>query len=426
MLPHLHDLHKLYGPVVRVRPNMLHFSKRAAYMDIYKMGTTLTKDPWFYNCFNLPESSFGFLDPRKHRERKEILNPFFHRKAILKLEHVLQETVDHLVDRLGSTPDVPIDCYYAFRAAAMDVITSYFFGQTLGCLDTPGFTHELLVSVSTLIKSFWISKWFPIIGIVLSRLPEWVVVKMDPRLRITFDMRDMLARQIDNFMSNPAAASSNEKHQRPSRNSLLNESQLLVQAGSDTIGIASYVGLFHALNTPRVYRALRAELDAALPDKEQSYTLRQLEELPYLTAYIKEALRVAQGIVSPLPRIAQRDMIIGGYPVPKGTSVAMAAPFVHNDPDIFESPEEFRPERWLTPESAELENSIVAFSRGARQCLGINLAWAEMYLIFGNVFRRLDFEMHNTSIEDFSHTKDFFSPVLRGRHLHALVRPRKE
>lgn len=172
---------------------------------------------------------------------------------------------------------------------------------------------------------------------------------MDPRLRITFDMRDMLARQIDNFMSNPAAASSvdhevvyshllnpqNEKHQRPSRNSLLNESQLLVQAGSDTvrsslcmpthlnlccpqIGIASYVGLFHTLNTPRVYRALRAELDAALPDKEQSYTLGQLEELPYLTAYIKESLRVAQGIVSPLPRIAQKDMIIGGYPVPKG------------------------------------------------------------------------------------------------------------
>lgn len=92
----------------------------------------------------------------------------------------------------------------------------------------------------------------------------------------------------------------------------------------------------------------------------------------------------------------------------------MAAPFVHNDPDIFENPEEFRPERWLTPESVELENSIVAFSRGARQCLGKeykflhylekmiyllfshSLAWAEMYLIFGNVFRRLDFEMHNT------------------------------
>jgi cytochrome P450 len=61
---------------------------------------------------------------------------------------------------------------------------------------------------------------------------------------------------------------------------------------------------------------------------------------------------------------------------------------VHQNASIFPEPAKFVPERWL--ESPELDNWLVAFSRGPRMCLGINLAWAELRLGLAHVFRKFD------------------------------------
>lgn len=87
----------------------------------------------------------------------------------------------------------------------------------------------------------------------------------------------------------------------------------------------------------------------------------------------------------------------------------MGATIVHRNPDIFPEPFVFSPERWLQEDSHELEKYLVAFSKGPRSCLGIkcvmfsdwvflkrphcfmiaSLAWCELYLIFGNLFRKI-------------------------------------
>ncbi|KAF8997689.1 hypothetical protein BDZ89DRAFT_1148423 [Hymenopellis radicata] len=46
---HVEELHRIYGPVVRVRPNELHFSTPAVYFAIYPPTSGFTKDPFFYN-----------------------------------------------------------------------------------------------------------------------------------------------------------------------------------------------------------------------------------------------------------------------------------------------------------------------------------------------------------------------------------------
>lgn len=72
--------------------------------------------------------------------------------------------------------------------------------------------------------------------------------------------------------------------------------------------------------------------------------------------------------------------------------------FPHNDPSIFTDPTSFSPERWLVSpkETAELEQFLVPFSHGPRACLGRPLAYAELFLAFANVFRRIDLEMVDT------------------------------
>lgn len=91
----------------------------------------------------------------------------------------------------------------------------------------------------------------------------------------------------------------------------------------------------------------------------------------------------------------------------------MGATILHKNPDVFPEPMSFRPERWLKDDSAELEKYLVSFSKGPRSCLGIkyvilpkvmsaflskiSLAWCELYLIIGTVFRKLNLVPDNAS-----------------------------
>jgi len=97
---------------------------------------------------------------------------------------------------------------------------------------------------------------------------------------------------------------------------------------------------------------------------------------------------------------------------------------VHRNPDIFPEPEIFSPERWLQSGSQNLDKYLVAFSRGPRSCLGINLAWCELYLIFGNVFRKIQLEMDDAVTVDNVRFRDYFAPIYRGKHVHAHVKQR--
>lgn len=59
---------------------------------------------------------------------------------------------------------------------------------------------------------------------------------------------------------------------------------------------------------------------------------------------------------------------------------------MHYDESVFPDPTSFRPERWL--ENPRLDKYLIAFSRGSRQCIGINLAYAEIYLGLATIFGR--------------------------------------
>ena len=71
----------------------LHFSEPSAYFDIYAQGSTVTKDPRLYAAFSLEGSIVTLLDPAKSRSRREMMHPFFSRRAVLNLENVIQTKV---------------------------------------------------------------------------------------------------------------------------------------------------------------------------------------------------------------------------------------------------------------------------------------------------------------------------------------------
>jgi cytochrome P450 len=91
------------------------------------------------------------------------------------------------------------------------------------------------------------------------------------------------------------------------------------------------------------------------------------------------------------------------------------------DPVHFPDPETFRPERWLGSDASQLENKLVTFSRGPRSCIGINLAYAELYLNFAYVFRKFDMKLYRTTKETME-WKDNFVVTTKGHLKVTLIK----
>lgn len=113
--------------ILTVPRHKLHFNDPRAFDEIYAAGSKFTKEPYFYGAFNEPESSFGYLDAKQAKQRKDIVRPLFSRRAILKLEGVIQTTV-----RLCVSPFPSADLYIARTGRQTSVCTAHAHGEPAG------------------------------------------------------------------------------------------------------------------------------------------------------------------------------------------------------------------------------------------------------------------------------------------------------
>ena len=164
-------------------------------------------------------------------------------------------------------------------------------------------------------------------------------------------------------------------------------------AGTLTTSWALSVATYHLLASPRILAKLKTEFKLAIHDPDVPVELSMLDNLPYLHDVVQEAIRLSYGVASRLQRISPETSMIFTDPktrkqwvIPPSTPVSMTSVLVHQDESIFSDAHSFIPERWI--ENRRLDRYLVSFAKGSRQCLGINLAYAEMYLCLAAIFRR--------------------------------------
>jgi len=209
---------------------------------------------------------------------------------------------------------------------------------------------------------------------------------------------------------------------------LSQEGQTIVGAGTETTAWAMSVITYHVLANPTVMRQLQEEIRGVM--SEEKATCNQLEKLPYFSAVISEGLRLSYGVTTHLQRVSPDQVLkFQDWDIPPGVSfpahfeyklmpsqtpVGMTSVLIHLNPIVFPSPHEFKPERWL--ENPRLSRYLVSFSKGSRQCLGMNLAYAEIYLCLANLFYSFpDARLHETTKEDVEIQADNYMPKASGR-----------
>ncbi|KAF2195904.1 cytochrome P450 monooxygenase-like protein [Zopfia rhizophila CBS 207.26] len=437
----LEELHAQYGDVVRVGPNELHFSNPQAYHDIYNNKNRWDKERQLYRSFNEDRSSFGFLTYKESKERKDVLNRSFSPAAIELAETLIVDKIKALCAAFArqSGASQSSDLFWAFRCMTMDIVTSLCFGRSVDAINEPDFKAPIIEAMDASLPIFIRFKYSDIYKNMILKCPPRLSKIISPATAGLVDLQQLLLEQINDLSQNPENlkrlphnmtiyhrlmdAEAYRSKTVPSAGSLYEEAQALMFAGTDTTGNALMVGTYHLLKQPEKLLKLKAELLAAWPSLagQEEPKCRDLENLQYLNAVIKESLRLSSGVVSGLLRVVPpTGATICGVTVPPGTIVSCGSTFVHYNAEIFPQPDAFHPERWLT--SLELDNWFVPFSKGPRMCLGMSLAWTELRLTFAHVFRKFDLSLADP-VPSGLPFRDTFLPFYHGTHLRANIQP---
>ena len=206
---------------------------------------------------------------------------------------------------------------------------------------------------------------------------------------------------------------------------LQDEAQTVMGAGTVTTAHILALATFYILDNPAILEKLQSELATILDEKSNpSPRWQQLEQLPYLSAVITEALRIGYGVPTRLQRLFPDDVIqYRDYAIPTMTPISMTAMLIHDNPSLFPDPRTFKPDRFL--DDPYLKKYLIPFSRGTRQCAGLNLAYAEFYLGLAAVFApgRFHLELFETDISDAEMKHDFLntSPRLDSKGIRVTI-----
>ncbi|KAF2100056.1 putative cytochrome P450 [Rhizodiscina lignyota] len=415
-------LHEQYGPIIRISPYEVHINDPEFIDEVYRGNSEKWKPA--AEIFGTGKSVFGTVPHELHRIRRAPLNGYFSKQAVNRLAPVIQSSIEALCKRMSEAKSSgqPFELGIAYIGLTVDIITEYSFAEPYGCLkreDLGKEWYDMMTEATKIVPLSFQSGW---VMKTLEAMPVSMVKVMNPQLMCMIDYQSDIEQRLRKLKD------VNERSKTTIFQSLLNgdlppqekeiprlvdEGMGLVAAGANTTAHTLKYVTFQLLNNPDILHKLMEELVDAIPDPSVIPPVSSLEQLPYLSAIIQEALRTANSVPHRLQRVSTNSTVrYRGYDIPPGTPVGMSPTLIHENADLFPNPKTFKPERWLDADgkrTVELTRYLMPFGRGTRQCIGMNLAWAELYMTLGTVFRRFDMKLYQTNLEDVEVVHDFFN-----------------
>jgi len=177
-------------------------------------------------------------------------------------------------------------------------------------------------------------------------------------------------------------------------------------AGHDTtINLLTWALYYISINQD-VQEKLLLELKE-LPDDLKTITFDEIDNLSYLSKIIKETLRLRPSAPG-LARNTVNEAKLGDITLCKGVGVIYCPYATHRNPLLWESPEDFIPERFnKNPEPY----TYIPFGEGPRKCIGERLALLESKIALVYLLKYYNFKLSNENIID-----DETQTTLRARY----------
>ncbi|RMZ73054.1 glycosyl hydrolase family 3 N terminal domain-containing [Pyrenophora seminiperda CCB06] len=415
----IHALHLTYGPAVRIGPNEVHFNSLSALRTVYGTGSGFERTS-FYAMFSVygKGNMFTFSSGAEHAKRKRLLSRSYSKSGLSTHHHaeaiVLKKIKDflELVSNTGKGKE-SLEIFAALHYYAIDVITTFLYGtQDFGATTALRGNTDHLALLNDIIdptrrRLSWFAVHLPSFTAwlytrtgVMGHIVQPILPMAKPATYTGIRMHALRAMRAYRYADQVSRAKAQKsviaelckathKQDIPMDDlDIASECADHLLAGIDTTS-DTLMFLIWSLSLPHNAHVQQRLIDEcqSIPEQDLSGTLVDLktaDRMPYLNAVIKETLRLYAPLPASEPRSSPVDTVIDGYSIPRRTVCSMAPYSLHRNENVFPEPLKWKPERWISggkDKTAEMERWFWAFSSGARMCIGLHLAMAEMALV---------------------------------------------
>lgn len=413
------DLHRKYGPIIRLAPDLIDISSGAALSPIY-LNKEFLKPASYHNAYTDGFATmFSTTDLGFRAGRAKAVAPLFARAAVERDKGLLYGCVERFVRRLerftkGESKGRPVDVQEHTRALGMDVLASYLFRHR-----PPHMQEE--INKGTMIP------WLDIIVDAgrffhfpsrFFRFCVWAYLMARPE-------KDRWVGSVEMVRGYAMSVACEGEEKRDgtfqgrltelgiSKEEIAAECKSMMVAGIHSSGSVLAHILWLLVKNPNIYERLRQEI-LANQGKEND-----VQQLPYLHSVINEGFRLAPANAARLPRVVPSSgWHFDGHYFPPGTIVGIAPPQLFFNPDVYPDPTRFWPERWANA-SVEMKRDLVPFSVGIRRCIAKNLATAELYMAVEKIVES-DILRGAKVVQDKVEVWEWFNVAVKGNKIELI------
>ncbi|KEY66239.1 hypothetical protein S7711_09265 [Stachybotrys chartarum IBT 7711] len=401
-------LHEKYGPIVRIAPGQLAVDGSIGWSDIFAPRGSRPEFEKTVEFYGL-QQRVGIFPAYKdeHRRQRRLMSHAFSTMALLEQEEHVKYYVGLLIKQLKKEAQRvgTVDMCQWYNFMTFDVIGELAFADPFNSLANGNY-HPWIAMIFSSIKSNGLLAFlnhFPLLR------PLMVLYVGKKELRAMKDSIKLAAEKTERRVERGVEEArkdfmtyimrNNKEGQGMSHEEILVNSRALIVAGSETTATALSGLTFYLGMNPSVYQQLAEEIRTSF-QREEDINIQSSSRLPYLHACLEETLRIYPPAAMTPPRVSPGESV-GGHFVPKGTTLWVNQWATHHSSLNFNQPHAFAPQRWLStthplhdPQfDTDNKAAFKPFSYGPRDCIGKNLAYAEMHLVIARLLWNFDFEL---------------------------------
>ncbi len=323
-------------------------------------------------------------DTEPWRRQRPLVQPAFHHETLEHIVGHVEVAVQRMFANWDALPEnAVVDMDAAMMHGALEVVGHALFGTDLSA-DADRLARATLSALDVVVARARVPitppAWVPSPA---NRKLQSAVRELDQAVqRMLVDRRrgrsgapaDMLDLLIDSRDDTGAGLGVEE---------IRDQVVTFIVAGHETVASALTWSWALLAAHPEVQQALQAESDAVLGGRPAGFA--DYPRLPFARAVLDEALRLYPPAWL-ITRNALDADVVGGHEIPGSALVILSPWLLHRHPEVWPTPEEFRPDRFLSGEADR--TSFIPFGAGLRQCIGRDFAYVEGVLMLAAIAGR--------------------------------------
>jgi len=321
----------------------------------------------------------------QHKRTRKLVQPSFGARALNGYGEVIIEQALQAQSawRDGDTVDLDVEA----QNLALDIATNTFFGSDMRV--EPRIIKDVLQAIewSMALVMFPLGRLVRQLPLPQNRHRDRAFRAMDQALyRAISNARSATAERTD-LLSYLVNATDEDGIYEPFSDAELRDlCFILLFTGHETNATAITWCLYHLSRNPEVRERLETELDEVLGGRTP--TPADYRNLAYTRAVLDENLRLTPPLYV-VGRSALEDCTIGGYHIPKGTTVQLCWRIAHLSEKYFPEADKFKPERWMGEKIPEQsKRAYVPFGGGDHICVGSGFGKMAVVLTLATLCQR--------------------------------------